>query len=122
MKLKLHYSIKSSISLCGKSFSKKSNEVSYEICFTLCINFHINVLFASVTVASELFFDIQCFFRKVTNCDIDGLYKSTILWVTFKVPLPIHPEKRKYKYNAGPLMNRLIWGVGDPIMLIAQYL
>lgn len=51
-----------------------------------------------------------------------GLYKSTVLWVTFKVPLPIHPEKRKYKYTADPLMNRLIRGAGDPIMLIAQYL
>jgi len=59
----------------------------------------INVLFASVTVASELFFDIKCFFRKFTSCDIDGLYKSTVLWITFKVPLPIHPEKRKYKYR-----------------------
>lgn len=78
-------------------------------------------MFCSVTVVSELFFDIQCFFREVTNCDIAGLYKSTVLWVTFKVPLPIHPEKRRYKYTAHPLTNRLIWGVGDPIVLIAQY-
>ena len=107
--------------MCGKSFNKNGNEVSYEICFTLCINFHINFLFASVAVASELFFDVQCFFRKVTNRDMGGLYKSTVLRVTFKVPLPIHPEKRIYKYTADPLMNRLIWGVGDPIMLNAQY-